>query len=555
MQVLYNSDTGTFYSTWYDYTGTLYDPDDITVRVTRNFSDSVYGPYVYSEGDVTRLGTGQYSISIAIDAFLVPSNYTVVWNATVSGDTIQQTEVFQLAEPDVESNSLIDPPRVYGKINQSHRYDVMGIGLTDTIFLVGHGDGIGINSPFQVTNVKEAINALGGDIGCPLIKALLEAYNAGARDIWLVAAAPMSEYIPFNGTDRTDRLEQQDIWGGLNWYGRYRERLRVTYTTLMDYENIEILVPVEAAYHDTDGVDFFEDLIWNCYDRFTNTGFVSIGLLGTQMGGWTEDDLEEMKNTPLVLSLGGFTRQDFLDHVADLTGDPAAYGDPVDFDSPFTTYDGFDINFPTREDEAADSLPYKFGMIIFGEATFTLPQSPLTYTNSVVSAAAGILSAQPLNRGLTYLTIPNAVNPVGKDLSYEQIQELAQCRINSTVRRQKGKRGQPYNTVIATDNLFSAEGSDFWSVVSMRMVGRVIHEIKLLGNKVIGTIQYGTFKRQVEEMLQLLVVNGHIRGYSLDISRRPPQLDPEQTVVVTLSLTPYFGVRELFFTVEVGPGA
>jgi hypothetical protein len=87
------------------------------------------------------------------------------------------------------------------------------------------------------------------------------------------------------------------------------------------------------------------------------------------------------------------------------------------------------------------------------------------------------------------------------------------------------------------------------------MVGRVIHEIKLLGNSVIGTIQYGTFKRQVEEMLQLLVTGGQIRGYQLDISRRPPQIDPEQTVIVTLSLTPYFGVRELFFTVEVGPGA
>lgn len=528
MRVVYGGDTIDLYVSWTSE-GSAYDPPDTTVNIVRNFVNVVYGPFTYSDGRVTRNGPGEYQLQITIDDFLVPGNYTAKWEADIEGNPTVFTETFVLGEPEPEQNELLDPPRLYGKMRESHRYDVMGVGLTDTIFLVGHADGIGINSPYQVKNIKEAVSAIGGDIACPLLRAMLEAYNAGARDIWLVAAAPMSEYIPVSPVSQDERFVERDIWGGATFYERYKQRLEATYLALNDWENIQILVPVEAPYYNSGGVDFFFDMAYNCYLRFVNTGFVSIGILGTQIGAWTAEDLEAMKNSDLIQGVGDFSREAFIASISE-------------------------TNEAILED-IQSNIPHKFGMIAFGEGSFTLPQVPNTYSGPVAATLAGMLASSDLKTGLVYRELPNVINPIGNDLSKDQVKELARVRINPLIRKVQGRRGKPYKTVMATDNLFMADGSDFWSITQMRLVGKVINEIKLLGNRAIGTIAYEAFKRQVYEMLDLLVTSNTLRGYSINFYRRPAIEDPNQTVYVNLGLTPYTNVRELFFVVEVGPGA
>lgn len=424
----------------------------------------------------------------------------------------------------------LDPPRIYGTMHESHEYQVMGVGITDTIFLIGHADGIELNAPHQVINMQETVNLLEGNLRSPLMRGMLEAYNAGARDIWIVAAAPMSEYIDFDGIDKTPRLLGIEEWGGMTFYEKYNERLQVTYELLSQYEVIEILVPLEAPFHDAGGVNFFDDLVWNCYNRFKASGYPSFGIIGTQMGACTPADIYAMRTSPIVQGMGDFSRESFLDYIEE------EYGED------------------TRA-EVVDDIPYKFGMIISGEAAIALPQSPIVYNGSVAAMAAGVLSNNLLTTGLTYQWLPNAINPLGRDLTQDEIKELARNRINPLVRKVKGKRGAPYNCVIATDNVFMATGSDFWSVVSVRMTAKVIQEIKVLGDGAIGTIEYNNFKKNVKLMLDKLRSTNNIKDYSLNIWRDSPYVDPNQTVHVEIALTPYATVREIYFQVRVGPGA
>lgn len=529
MKTVYGGEEAIFGTTWYTLGGALVDPPEVTVSITKSFTDSVYGPFTSSSGRVENPSQGFYELHITMDSFLVPGNYTVKWQATIAGHLTIQTEVFELGEPVESPSGRLDPPRLYGTMRVSHQYDILGVGITDTIFLIGHGDGIGINSPFQVVNMQEAVNALGGDLRTPLLRGLLETYSAGARDIWLVASAPMSEYVPFDGIDRSPRLTAEAEWGNLTFYERYKERLRETYRVLLDWEVIEVVVPLEAPFHDSGGVNFFDDMVWNCFDRFTRTGFPSMGIMGTQMGSYSVDDIEAMKNADIVLGMGDFSKESFLDYIEE-------------------TRDEF------ARAAAEENIPHKFGIIIAGEATIALPQSPTVYNASVAALAAGLLSNAPLNVGFTYMKLPFAINPLGRDLSQQTIKELANLRINPLVRTIKGKRGTPYECVIACDNLFMADGSDYWSVISLRLVSKVIQEVKLLGNSVIGTIQYEQFKRGVEELLKKLKVTGQIKDFTLNISRNAADVDPNQTVMVAIGLTPIASVRELFFQVEVGPG-
>lgn len=530
MQVVHGGEEIDLYVNWVDEDGEKYDPDDMTVSIVRNFVNVVYAGFSLSNGDVVYRSPGEYQFTITIDDFLVPGNYTAKWEADINGTPTVYTEVFALTDPEPVFSERLDPPRRYGQMRESFRYDVLGVGLTDALFLVGHADGIGINSPFRVINIQEAINAIGADTTCPLLRAMLEAYNAGARDIWLVASAPMSEYIPVGSDDHSARFLARDEWGGANFYERYNDRLQTTYDMLDDWENVEILVPVEAAFHDSGGVNFLDPLVFNCYKRFRDTGFVSIGILGTQMGSWTDQDLIDMQNHEVIQGVGNFSKQDFLDYISDTQGADMA-------------------------EEVEDNLPYKFGMVVFGEGNFTLPQITTSYSGSVAATAAGMLSACRLDQGLTYRGLPNIADPIGRDLSKDQVKTLCNLRINPFIRTVQGRRGRPYKSVLATDNLFMPDGTDFWSVVQMRLVGKVINQIKLLGNQAIGTIAYATFRRDVEEMLNLLVVNGQLRGFNLNFYRSPAYEDPNQTVYVSLGLTPYTGVRELYFIVEVGPGA
>jgi hypothetical protein len=388
--------------------------------------------------------------------------------------------------------TYVSPPSLSGTMRESPLYQTMGVGFTDRVFLLGHADGLAINDPYRVNSVQEAVNALGADSTAPLLRAMLETYYSGCRDIYIVAAAPMSEYVG----QLEDRLIPQ--FGGLNFYEKYHERLAATYSLLLDFDLLQIVVPVEASFINTGAADFLGQLTAFCQDAFTITGVIPLGLLGTR-GKLDEATIDELAADPRLLTQG----------------------------------------------DAG-----KFVALLAGEATLNLKELPTIYATSVASSVAGELSRLRFDHGLTYHRLGNVISPTHADLTKAQITKLAEAKVNPLIRTIAGKRGVPFQCVLATDNTLADFGSDYWSLTQMRLVARMLDRIRSLGRRFIGTIGFGEFKAEVHAYLVGLMADGSVRGATADIRRSDPH---SLKVLVDVVVQPYFGIREVTFSCEVGP--
>ena len=122
-----------------------------------------------------------------------------------------------------------------------------------------------------------------------------------------------------------------------------------------------------------------------------------------------------------------------------------------------------------------------------------------------------------------------------------------------------GRRGSSYETFLATDNTLANgwpenqvdEQTPFWSIATVRLIGKIGQQIVSLGKRRLGTIEYALFKESVLQYLDSLRIRGIIRDFSLNIYRAQ---DENRTVYVDLSINPFFSLREIYFTVKVGPG-
>jgi len=496
MDTVILGDTHSFTKSFYDSDGALTDPTSVQFQIIRNASQSVTNIFSYSSGDITRLSLGRYQYDYEVPTYATPGIYTGKWTAVIDGETTYEYDEIQISEEDPEASTLLDAPRRYGVIKENFRYTDLGFGETDRIFLVGHADGMGINDPYQVVNMQEAINRMGADTESPLVRALLEIYNLGARDIWLVAAAPMREYVSDLAARTTPRAE----WDDKNFYEKYYDRLEATYEELRQWDLVELLVPLEAPFYDAHDVDFLTQLADHCLDAMSNTGNPRIGFIGTRIDNWTTDDIEAMAND-------------------------------------------------VRLNDYTDSG--KFVVICAGEGVNLLPQMPFSYTGSVATCVAGILASKEVNKGFTYSRLPYTASLVGRDLTKAEISSLCNAKVNPAIRTPKAKRGTPFQIVMATDNTLTPDGSDFWSVSNIRIVNVTIQHIRALGRAAIGTVNYPQFNREVKDFMNSMVRNNYIRDYKLNMIKDPLE---KGRVLVEVSLSPYMGVREISFGVEVGPG-
>lgn len=426
------------------------------------------------------------------------------------------------------ASSLIARPKISGNFRTSPGYRTMGFGNTSRILLIGHADGVSINDPIQVNDMQEIVNALRADTDSPLLRALLEVYNAGARDIWICAAAPMDEYV----ADVDQRLEDtQDalvIDGGTpssydqidipvdidaeyaytvlencsNFYQKYYERLVNTYAVLADQDFAEVIVPVEASFIHTDNTPFAEQLISFCKDYFENTGTVALGVLGTRK--------------PSTIDM-----RDSVDEAVSLAT------------------------------SLESSLASKFVIIAMGEGVISVPQLQFSHKASVATSVAANIATLPLDRGIAYSNLSNIVNLEGFDYTDDQLDRLVNSKVNPAVRSMKAKRGAPFQTVLLSDNTLASDGSSFWSLSQMRIVARCSNTIRAMGNSWIGTTDFPGFKQSVFDYMNNLLKSNTIKNFTLLIERSQESVN---RVNVDVSITPFYGVRQIYFTVEVGPG-
>lgn len=478
------------------------DPTDVSIVILRD-NVNYAGPFTLEDGEVVRVAEGifKYTWIAPVAAPLV--TYKARFTGTVDTTLLGIDEIFEvISTNEIQVSSLLSPPNIRGSVRVSPLYSPLGQGLTDRIFLLGHADGLELNDPYQVRKVQDAINLLQANPDSPLLRALLEAYYAGARDIYLVAAAPMNEYIADtalrNETLIYPSYSAAYTGAGYTFYNLYNQRLAVTYQLLTQWDVVDIVVPVEASFYGTDAVDMLTPLVQHCADSFTATGRVRMGILGSH-GDLVTEAIDEM--------------------VAD-----------------------------TRLETQGSSG--KFVSIIAGDVTFNFPELEVAHRTTAATVAAGLLATQDLNRGLTYLRLPNVISPTYANPSKAQIRSLAEAKINPVIRNTGGRRRSAFETVVATDNTVARDGSDFWSMVQLRLSSRVIASLQDIASRYIGSIKFNLFKEECQKYLASLSTQGVLRGFSVNITRSEINY---YKIIVDVYLKPYFGVREIYFNVEVGP--
>lgn len=394
----------------------------------------------------------------------------------------------------ITEENFLRAPRLRASMRESPLYQVLGSGYTDPVFLIGHADGLALNDPYRVSSIQEAVNAMLADSASPLLRAMLELYYAGARDIYLVAAAPMDEYIDTLDDRNTEKAELS----GSTFYELYRERLNETYKILKEWDAADMIIPLEAPFNDTGSVDFLAPLLDYCKTMYEVSRKSVLGFIGTR-GAIDDQMVENLVNDSRLNS--------------------------IDSEGKFVT-------------------------LIMGDGLVNHAEVPASYSASVVPSIIGVLSQLNLDRGIPYIPVPNMIGLIGKDLSSTQIDQLSNKKINPTIRNIKGRRGTVFNIVVATDNTLGMDGSDYWSLLQTRLVNKISERIRSIGYNYLGSIAFLDFKSAVQSYMLKLVNTNQIRDFQLSIQRDKSN---QLRATVDISVRPFNGLREIYASVTVGP--
>ena len=367
---------------------------------------------------------------------------------------------------------------------------------TYRLYIIGHADGLELNSPMQVVSLQDIVTYLEADTSSPLLRATFDAYNEGARDRWIVAAAPMSEYIE----DISNRNTSLTSLGNQTFYQLYYSRLAATYEILREYSEPEIILPVEAPFYYTAGVDFLTQLADHCADAFNNTGRIRLGIIGTRIDTHTTSESSDMAT-----------------------------------DARLTT--------------VKNSQGGMFVSIIGGEVSVSHPQISTAYSISASTPAAARLSTLRMNMGLIHRSMDTAISPTYKEYDQSEYSELAIAGVNWIKRSRLGQRGVPYQVYTETDNILSSSASSIWSIAHVRIMSKVVNKIQAMGSIRIGTVGYPKFRHSVISYMERLKNAGLLKGYNLKIYR--DEVDPYK-VIVDVNIRPFGTLREVFLSIAVG---
>lgn len=428
--------------------------------------------------------------------------------------------------------NLLSKPKIYGNTRVSSLYQVMGSGTTIPVLLMGHANDTRVKQEsdrqaFPVFDMQETLNYLGADLACPLVRALLEAYNAGCRDIWVYPVAPMSEYIAipaerltFDGGDPGGEEDNELDGGGPGgggsplsylYYEMYYDRLAIAYELLKQYDFYHIVVPVDAPFYDSGTVDFLSQLADFCSESFAESGSVAMGVIGTSVPGLNEESLIEESSTKY---------------------DSAVVQKMID---------------DTRIAQLGDKG--KFVTVVAGEGTFIHSQTSGVYSRSLEVATAALMATTTLDRAIAGLRIPNLASLSHSLFSDRQIEALAQAKINTVYKTARGRRGGAFEVKLLTDNTAGQDGSDYWSTSQMRTISFIANRIREYGYILVGERNDDQLQMVIKSFLDDLRSQKKINNYSLKID-----IQENSKAIVELGIAPVFGIKNILFKVEVGPG-
>jgi hypothetical protein len=385
---------------------------------------------------------------------------------------------------------------------------------TNSILFIGHSDGIELNQIIKINSIQEASNLLGANTSSPILRGIHDAFSCGAKSIFIMASAPMSEYIE----DISQRLTDMPIFfsaetnSNVNFYEKYYERLAVSYDIAKGLDFIDIIVPLETSMINTGSVDFVAQLAVHCYSFNNATGYVQMGIIGSKNNGTKDSDVELLEqNTRLV--------------------------------NKFTTYS---LSGEVESDIGRYVIP------VYGELTFNHIGFAKSYTSSAAAAFAGMMSSNPVYNGMIRKRIPGAYSVYGSSLSADSLARLDNLGINTVYRTRKALRGNPYEVNISNDYTLANKNSSFTKAPQMRLVAMVITEIKAIANDGIGKNAEDKVISQVKAMLDMLVSTRAIKDYKLQSYGSKTE---RGTLIFEINLVSSLGLKNINFSIMTGPGA
>ena len=512
--------------------GEVYDPTllatpiDVTVFVARgdiNLSSIIMTPISYLFTNATpdpntyiqKGPNSEFSFNYRIPENIFPGIYTVV--AKTFKDDLELTieSRFEVKEAAYEPFPTVPLGNRSSRVNYKPSYEDISFSNMESILLIGHGDGIELNSPVKVRSVQHAVDLLRGDIESPLLKGVYDAYAAGARSIFICASAPMAEYVE----DVEERLVESSLFAtesatpvNQTFYQKYYSRLEETYSIISELDFIDIVVPLEVSIISTGGVDFITQLA-NYLDNFHNqTGYVQIGVIGSKTNGVSASDIDTLKSNAILSNR--LTQKNIANQVISDKG--------------------------------------RYVMPVYGEAVFSHAQIDSSYINSVSAAVAGMMATNPLNYGMIRKRIPGALSLYGASFNSQQMKELEDLGINTIYRSNKARRSQPYEVYLTDDFTLAAKNSTYSKLPQIRLVSYLSSKIKGFGYDSIGKFGYDKVTSAVSGLLLNLKKEGTIVDFEFNARKDPTD---NGILILHINVISSLGLKAINLSLAAGPGA
>ena len=475
-----------------------------------------YGDY----GDIPGQNISSYNLTKFIFHYTIPQNlfqgnYSVVATTYDGANIFQYTAQFQV--PQGTMNIVGSYAGGEKELTTSYRpsFQPLEQYRTNSILLIGHSDALDMNAPMRISSIQEAIDLLKADFNSPLLRGIFDAYACGARDIYICSAAPMKEYVAITG-DRLNIMPTHSYEDAtpvlMNFYQKYYDRLGETYASLERYDNIDIIVPLEASIIGTGNVDFVTQLATHCQDFHDETGAIMLGVIGSRSDGINSSNIDIFE--------------------AD-----------INFTDKYTMY---------NPDNSIAGDMGKFVIPIYGEIIINHNFLNISYTSSAAASVAGLLSETAVNQSLIRKKIPSAFGLSGTNLSQAEVDRLDALGVNTLTRNNRSRRGNSYEIYLSNDNTMAHPSSVYAKAPQMRLISMVINEIRALGDNSISRFSAQKLIEDVKKMLQFLKTNNIIRDYALEAYA---DSIVKGKIYFDINLTSSLGLRKISFSISSGQGA
>jgi hypothetical protein len=512
--------------------GEVYDPiaqaipEDVTIGVVRGDSLSgsvILNPISYLNTHATpdtsiyieKTNNSEFIFHYKVPEGIFPGPYTIIAKTVKSGLPLVIETRFQVKETIYEPNPTVVTGNKSSVISYKPTYQDLSSSNTSSILLIGHADRLQINNPIKIKSIQSAIDLLGANTNSPLLRGVLDAYDAGARDIFICAAAPMSEYIAdvdqrntqynyFNLGDATPSYQ--------TFYEKYYQRLEETYSVIKTLDFIDIVVPLEASIIRTGSVDFITQLANYCSDFHDETGYVQIGIIGSRTNGLNSSDISTIESNNILKNK-------------------------------FTTYS---YSGEISSDKGRYIVP------VYGEATFSHSFFQTTYTNSVVAAVAGMIASTQLNIGLIRKRIPGAMALYGSEFTNQEVNRLESIGINTIYKSNKARRGTPFQVYLSNDYTMSDMTSVFSKLPQLRLAGLLASEVKNASYKAIGRFNYDKVVSDISNILINLKNNQIISNFEF---KAVPSQTNKGVIILYINVISSLGLKKISLSLSAGPGA